>query len=243
MLERKMDSIKKAIDESQYTVALCGSGMLEECGHMVLKKPDRAYEIETKYGVSPEYIFADAYYSTRTDKFFEFYKNEILFDIDPPQCAYSLAAMERAGKLQCTITSNVYELAQRAGCKNVINMHGSIYNNRCQHCHKEYPVEYIKHAKRVPLCESCGSVIRPQVSLFGDMIDGQLMARAASEIERADVLLVLGTNLDSDVFGNYIKYFNGSKLIVIHQEPHLKDKNADLVIYDLPGNVLSQMYR
>ena len=237
----KIESMRRAIEQSRYTVALCGSGILEECGYIVLKKPDRAYEIEAKYGVSPEYIFTDSYYNTRTDKFFEFYRNEVLKDIAPPDTSYKLAAMERAGRLNCIITSNLYELSQRAGCHNVINMHGSIYQNRCNHCGREYSVDYIKNSKRVPLCESCGSVIRPKVAFFGDMLDGRLIARAAGEVERADVLLVLGTTLDSDVFGNYIKYFNGSKMIIVHKEEHLKDKLADIVIYDTPGNVLAQL--
>lgn len=241
MFISKTESMKRALEQSKYTVALCGSGILEECGYIVLKKPGRAYEIEEKYKVSPEYIFTDSYYNTRTDKFFEFYKNEILIDIDPPETSYRLAAMERAGKLNCIITSNLYELSQRAGCHNVINMHGSIYQNKCNHCGRQYPVEYIKNAKRVPRCESCGSVIRPQVAFFGDMLDGRLIARTATEVERADVLLVLGTTLDSDVFGNYIKYFNGSKMIIVHEEEHLKDKRADIVIYGTPGEVLKEI--
>lgn len=241
MMDKKIESLKRALDESRYTVALCGSGMLEECGYLVLKKPDRAYEIEEKYGVSPEYIFTDAYYSTRTDKFFDFYKEEILLDIEPPKTAYVLAQLEREGKINCLITSNIYNISQRAGCKNVINMHGSIYDNRCPHCGRTYPMEYIKNCKKVPRCENCGAVIRPQVALFGDMLDGRLIARAASEVERADVLLLLGTTLDSEVFRNYIKYFDGRKMIIIHKEEHLKDRKADLVIYAMPGEVVSQL--
>lgn len=241
MLERRIESLKQALDESKYTVVLCGSGLLEEQGYLMLKKPERAYDIESRYGVSPEYIFSDGYYSTRTDKFFEFYRNEILLDIEPGESAYSLAKLEETGKVQCIITSNIYEVGQRGGCKNVINMHGSIYRNKCAHCGKEYSVEYMKNSQRVPRCEQCGTVIRPGVSLFGDMLDGQLIAKTATELEKADVLLILGTTLDSDVFRNYIKYFEGSKLIIIHKEPHVKDKYADIVIYDEPRNVLKKL--
>lgn len=241
MMDQKIESLNRALKESKYTVVLCGSGILEEEGIYMLKKPERAYEIELKYGVSPEYIYSDGYYSTRPDKFFEFYRNEILIDIEPGDTPKKLAELERAGLIHYVISSNIYNLSGRAGCKNVINLHGNIYDNRCPHCQRSYPSEYIKNQSKVPRCESCGSVIRPKVSLFGDMLDGQIIAKTATEIEKADVLLILGTSLDSDVFHNYIKYFEGSRLILVHKEPHLKDKHADLVIYDEPKNVLNAL--
>ncbi|MDY5456732.1 MAG: Sir2 family NAD-dependent protein deacetylase [Bariatricus sp.] len=241
MMEQKIESLKRALKESKYTVALCGSGILEEEGYMMLKKPERAYDIETRYGVSPEYIFSDGYYSTRPDKFFEFYRNEVLLDIEPGDSPRKLAELERAGMLDCIVTSNIYNLSGRAGCRNVVNLHGNIYDNKCPHCGRSYSVDYIKNTVKVPRCESCGSVIRPMVSLFGDMLDGQLIARTATELEKADVLLILGTTLDSEVFHNYVKYFDGSRLIVVHKEPHLKDRYADLVICDDPKNVLNAL--
>lgn len=241
MTDRQLEALKKALDESRYTVAVCGSGMLEECGNPVIKNPKRAYDIEQKYGISPEYIFTDAYFSTRTARFFEFYRNEMLLDIKPTIAAKCLASLEAEGKLNSVITANIYELPQRAGCKNVINIHGSIFHNRCPRCKKEYSLDYIKESKKVPLCEECGAVIRPQLSLFGDMLDSAVISRATEEIEKADVLLILGTTLDSEVFGNYFKYFEGSKMILIHENVNRKDKNADLVIYGTPGQVLAQL--
>ena len=241
MTEKTREYLKKALDESKYTVAICGSGILDECGHPTIKTPSRAYELEEKYGVSPEYIFTDTYFNNRTALFYQFYKNEMLLDLEPPRTAYALAAMERAGKLNCVVTANIYELPARAGCHNVINIHGSIYNNICPRCKRQYPVEYIRNSKKVPLCETCDVAIRPQLSLFGDMLGGSMIAQVAEEVEKADVLLVIGTTLDSEVFRNYIKYFNGSRLIVIHEYEHIMDKNADLVIYDTAGNALGEL--
>lgn len=242
MVQGNVELLKKMLNESNYTVALCGSGMLEEAGFITVKTPERAYEIEEKYGVSPEYLFSSVYYNTRAGEFFEFYKNEMLnVNLELTQSSYALAAMERAGKLQCTITSNIYEMAKRAGCQNVIHLHGSIYQNKCPNCGRMYSVDYIKNAKRVPLCESCNTMIRPLVSLFGETLDSQLMTRTTQEIEKADVLLVLGTTLDSEVFSNYIKYFNGSRVIIIHKRQHYSDERADIVFYDEPKNVLGQL--
>lgn len=241
MTDRRIESIRKALKESRYTVAICGSGVLDECGLGAIKSPQRAYEIEERYGVSPEYIFTDAYFSTRTAKFFEFYRNEMLLDIEPSATSRCLAALEQNGRLDSIITANIYELPQRAGCTNVINIHGSIYRNVCPRCRREYPLSYIRETPKVPLCESCGAVIRPQLALFGDMLDANTIARATEEVEKADVLLLLGTTLDSEVFHNYIKYFEGSKMILIHPEEHRLDKNADIVVYDMPGQALSRV--
>lgn len=242
MIKGNVDLLKEILDKSQYTVAICGSGMLAEMGFITVKTPERAYEIEKKYGVSPEYLFTSVYYNTRSDKFFEFYKNEMLnINLEPTPSSYILAAMERAGKLQCVITSNIYENPQKAGCHNVINLHGSVYQNKCPKCGRMYSLDYIKFSKRVPLCETCNTMIRPLVSLFGETLDSQLMTRTTQEIEKADVLLVLGTTLDSEVFSNYIKYFNGSRIVIIHKNSHYSDEKADIVFCDEPKNILTQL--
>ena len=121
----------------------------------------------------------------------------------------------------------------------MINLHGSIHENICPHCGRTYPLEYIRASKKVPLGEDCSRVIRPQVALFGEMMDSQLMTRATWEIENADTLILLGTTLDSEVFSKYIKYFEGTNLVIIHKEHHHSDSRADLVIWDEPRNVFT----
>lgn len=234
----KLETLKELIENGKYVVALCGSGMIEECGMYPLKDQERAYQIEEKYGRSPEYLYTDAFFNTRTELFYDFYKNEILADLEPTASTYALAAMERAGKLKYTISSNVYALSRRSGCKNVIDLHGNIYENHCQRCGKSYTLDYVKNAKKVPYCEDCGGVIRPDVSFFGEMLDSEKLSRTLEEIEKSDVLLLLGTSFRSEVFRNYIKCFEGSKIVVIHKENALMDEKADLLIYDEPKNVL-----
>ena len=234
--------LRKALDESKYTVVLGGPGVLEESGYFVQKDPEKAYEVEKKYGVSVEYIYSSAYFNTRPDQFYDFYKNEIIkTDLEPNETEKALAAMEAAGKLQCVVTSNVYDLSGRAGVKNVINLHGTIYQNICPHCHTEYSIDYIRKAPKVPLCEKCNSVVRPMISLFGEMVDSQVMTRTTEEVEKADVLLLLGTTLESLVFKNYIRYFTGKTIAIIHKEPHYTDTKADIVIYGMPKEILPQL--
>ena len=142
-MEERIATLRRILDESSYTVALCGSGMMEEGGYIGVKNPDKAYDIEKKYGYSPEEIFTSAFYNTRPKLFFDFYKQEMLNGgPEPTESETVLEKMEQDGKLQCIITSNIYELCQRSGCKNVIELHGSIYHNICQRCGREYPVEY-----------------------------------------------------------------------------------------------------
>lgn len=234
--------LKRILDNSSYTVAVSGPGVAEEGGYLEIRNPERAYDLESRYGASPDEIFSGAYYNTRPARFFEFYKNEILGQIPEPgpACA-ALAAMERAGKLQCIATQNLFEQEQRAGCRNVINLHGSVYENRCAHCGRSYSIRDILNARGIPVCSVCEAVIRPQVTLFGEMVDSRVMTKTTEEIERADVLLVLGATLRSEVFSNYLRYFSGNHLVVIHREEHFLDKQASLVILDSPGNVLQQL--
>ena len=240
--EKKIEVLKKILEESHYTVILGGSGMMEESGYQGIKMPERAYEIERRYGVSPEDIFTSVFYNNRTAQFFEFYRNEML--MDPPQpteSAYAAARMEQAGKLQRIIDANIFEQPQRGGCRNVISLHGSIYQNSCPHCKRAYSMEYVRDSGKIPRCESCGRVIRPGVMLFGEMMDSTLMSEATRQIESAEVLLLLGTSISSEVFSKYVRYFEGSKLVIVHREPHDLDERADLVILDEPKNVLSKL--
>lgn len=235
----RIQALKRILDGSTYTVAICGSGMMEEGGTLGIKKPDRAYEIEKKYGASPEYIYSSVYYNTRAEQFFQFYREELLKNRPlVTESGRALAAMEKAGKLQCIVSGNIYNLSKISGCKNVINLHGNIYDNHCPRCKKQYSLEYMLNAKKVPICETCNVPIRPGVSLFGEMVDSQLMTKTTEEVEKADVLMLLGTTLESETFKNYVRYFSGSHLVIIHQNRHYTDDKADFVIIDHPKNVL-----
>ena len=240
--EKKIEVLKKILDESNYTVVIGGSGMMEECGYKGIKTPERAYEIERRYGISPEDIFTSVFYNNRTAQFFEFYRNEMLMNPpEPTESAYAAAKMEQAGKLQCIIDGNIFEQPQRGGCRNVIPLHGSIYRNACPHCRKTYSMEYVRDSGKIPRCEDCGRVIRPGVMFFGEMMDSTLMSEATRQIESAEVLLLLGTSMDSDVFSKYVKYFDGGKLVIIHKNHHDLDEKADLVILDEPKILLSKL--
>ena len=235
----KIEQLRRILDNSKYTVALCGSGMMEEGGFIGIKKQDKAYDIESRYGYCVEEMYSSAFYNTRPEQFFEFYKKEMLLRA-PKDTATgpALAAMEQVGRLQCVIDSNIYDKAHRGGCRRVINLHGSIYENQCPRCKKKYSLAYILDAKRVPLCDECNVPVRPMISLIGEMVDSQNMTQTTEEITKSDTLLLLGTTMASEVFRQYIKYFSGRSLVIIHKAPHYSDKEATMVILDHPMNVL-----
>lgn len=225
-------TLLQILKESTYTTVLSGYEMLQESDYPEIRDGKESYDIEQKYGYSADEMFSSSFYSTRTEQFFNFYRNEILSALDKPpgKCFYEMAELERRGLFQSIITRRVFGLPETAGCKNVINLHGSVYNNYCSHCKKQYPVEYIRNAKRVPLCEECHAVIRPRVCLFGETVDNQTITKAAEEIQKADVLLVLGTNLRTHLCAQLVHYYEGEKLILVNSAPHFSDRYADLVV-------------
>lgn len=225
-------TLLQILKESTYTTVLSGYEMLQESDYPEIRDGKESYDIEQKYGYSADEMFSSSFYSTRTEQFFNFYRNEILSALDKPpgKCFYEMAELERRGLFQSIITRRVFGLPETAGCKNVINLHGSVYNNYCSHCKKQYPVEYIRNAKRVPLCEECNAVIRPRVCLFGETVDNQTITKAAEEIQKADVLLVLGTNLRTHLCAQLVHYYEGEKLILVNSAPHFSDRYADLVV-------------
>jgi NAD-dependent deacetylase len=152
-----------------------------------------------------------------------------------------MARMEQAGKLQCVITANVFNQAIRGGCEHVINLHGTVYENQCPRCGELYTVEDILEMKGILCCRVCNATIRPKVSLFGEMVDSRIMTRTTEEIEKAEVLLLVGTTLRSETFSNYLKYFHGKYLAVLHRTPHYSDEKADLTLIGEPGQILSQL--
>ena len=222
----------KILKESKYTTVLSGFEMLQENGYPAIRDGEESYDIEQKYGYSVDEMFTSAFYSTRKPQFFYFYRNELLSALDiPPGKGYlEMAELEEKGLFQTIITRRVFGLPERAGCKNVINLHGSVYENYCPHCGKKYPVEYIREAKRVPLCTECNAPIRPGVCLMGEKVDNKVITKAADEVQKADVLLVLGTNLKTYLCTQLINYYEGDKLIVVNPEPHFSDKYADILV-------------
>lgn len=239
----KQESMKRALKRSNNLVCLLGRRVSMDTGCDSYSGNDFIYDVEEKYGCSPEEIFTTEFYQNRPRQFFEYYRQEILSKRgEPNECHEVLARMEKDGKLKAIVTRGIFNLAHRSGCQNVITLHGNIYDNRCPRCGKKYPMEYILNATPVPLCEECGAIVRPQICLTGEILDNQKMTESAKMIGEADTLLVLGSNLKSELCEYALKYFHGDALLLINDIPHYSDRNADYWITGHPREILPQIY-
>lgn len=242
MMEERLILLKKMLLESDYLVILKGIGVSMECGCTSYRRSKYAYEIEEKYGRSPEEIFSAGFYNTRVREFSEFYKNDLISSLGEINDGLkTLKKLEDMGVLKMIITRDIFSLAHRAGCKNVIELHGSVYHNECPHCRRKYPLEYIRDSKGVPRCENCGTTIRPQIVLAGEMVNNALSTKAADEVSKADTLLLLGCDMSSVLAESFLRYFTGKRVILIHNREHYADSKADLVIHGKSMDILAQL--
>ena len=239
----KEKNILRILKESRYTVVLSGIEMMQESGYPLLRDGEESYDIESKYGYSFEEMFSSSFYSARKELFFRFYKEVILkaAETPPGQGFLSLKKLQDRGLVNSIITRRIAGLEDRAGCTNVVNLKGTVFQNTCPSCGRSYSMEYVRDAKGVPLCEKCLVAIRPGVCLFGEMIDNGLMTRAAGEVEKADVLLVLGASLNTPLCSQMLQYYSGTNLILVTGSEHYTDQRADFIVYGRCDDFLERL--
>ncbi|HIZ44043.1 MAG TPA: hypothetical protein H9672_04850 [Firmicutes bacterium] len=238
--------LKQMIEESQKIMVFSGMGLVRESGIPYFRDEPYAYQIETKYGVSPEEFLSTAYYSSRPGAFYSFYKNEVLkLGGEPNAAHYALAKLEKlkekAGGSLIVATRTISSFHQRAGVKNVIELHGNIYNNHCIQCGKEFSPQYILESHGIPHCDECQGAIRPGILLAGERLDNGLISKVADETEKADMLLVIGTHLDAYLTKRFRNYYEGERLVLITNETHPTDREANMVIYEKASDVLPKI--
>lgn len=241
----KVKQIAQILHESKYVVCISGREMIVEDGIDSMRDMETAYEIEMKYGYSPEEVFSAQFFNTRVEQFYDFYREEVLKqDKEPGEAYRALARMEQLGVLKATITRQLYNFPKRAGCRSVYNLHGNIYEkNRCPRCGRMYTKEYLLHTDKVPLCENCRIPIHPGVTLLGEMVEIGLTTKAADEISKADTLLLAGTHMKSDIVKQFLHYYKGHKVILIHSNEHYADSSADYFLSGRVSQVLPEIAR
>ncbi len=238
-----VQNLGQVLRSSRRIACLLGLHVASDCGCFDYRDSENAYAIETHYGYSPEEIFSAAFYNTRPKLFFEYYHKEILDKLGEPCGAlHTLKRMEDEGHIGSVITRSIYGLPRRAGIRNYVEMHGSVYENKCPHCGTYYDLDYVREADGIPFCKHCGSVVRPQIVLDGEMIPNEKITASAYEVSQADTLLVLGCTLRSTLARNAIRYFEGSRIILINEEENFSDTIADLVFHGKPRDILPKIY-
>ena len=236
----RIEELQKIIDESQNIVFFGGAGVSTESGIPDFRSQDGLYNQKYKY--PPERIVSHSFFRAKTEEFYEFYKDKMIFPEAKPNAAHlKLAELEKAGKLSAVITQNIDGLHQMAGSKNVLELHGSIHRNYCQGCGKFYAVDYIMNSEGIPKCEDCGGLIKPDVVLYEEGLDARVTDAAVRAIASADTLIIGGTSLIVYPAASYINYFRGRNLVVINKSDTARSVNATLVINDPIGEVLGQI--
>ncbi len=234
-----LTKLQNIIDQSNNIVFFGGAGVSTESGIPDFRSQDGLYA--QKYAYPPEQIVSHTFFAYRTKEFFDFYRDKMLYPAAKPNPAHIfLAKLEQAGKLKAVITQNIDGLHQAAGSKNVLELHGSVLRNYCTRCGKFYPVEYIKNSAGVPKC-GCGGVIKPDVVLYEESLDGDIINAAIRAISEADALIIGGTSLVVYPAAGFINFFRGRHLVVINKSATSADKTAELVINDSIGKVFSSL--
>ena len=194
-----------------------------------------------KFDYPPETIISHSFYERKPEYFFNFYREKMLpLGFMPNITHQVLARLEQEGPLAAVVTQNIDGLHQKAGSKNVFELHGSVLRNYCVKCHKFYPAETVRDAKGVPLCD-CGGIIKPDVVLYEEPLNENVMAGAISAIRKADLLIVGGTSLTVYPAAGLLQYYRGSRLVLINRDETPYDSYADLVFHDSLGKIFAQL--
>ena len=239
MMTSAIETLKTWITESDNIVFFGGAGVSTESGIPDFRSTDGLYH--QKFDYPPETILSHTFFYRNPEYFFRFYREKMLPLVVQPNAAHlKLAGLERAGKLRAIVTQNIDGLHQKAGSKNVFELHGSVYRNYCEKCGKFYGPEYIRDSTGVPRC-TCGGRIKPDVVLYEEGLDQKVLEGAVRAIADADVLIVGGTSLTVYPAAGLIQYYRGQKLVLINRDETQYDSYADLIFRDPIGRVLGAL--
>lgn len=238
-MDREIEQLQRMIDESSSIVFFGGAGVSTESGIPDFRSVDGLYN--QKYDYPPETILSHTFYMKRPEEFFRFYRDKMLFlDAKPNMAHLTLAKLEEKGKLKAIVTQNIDGLHQAAGSKKVYELHGSVLRNYCEKCHKFYDVKEILDTTGVPHC-ACGGRIKPDVVLYEEGLDQNILHGAIKAISEADMLIIGGTSLAVYPAAGLIDYYQGNKLVLINKTPTQRDTMADLSITGSIGEVFAQI--
>ncbi len=233
------EKLQKMIDECENIVFFGGAGVSTESGVKDFRSVDGLYN--EKYDYPPEVMLSRTFFDEHTEEFYKFYKDKLnCLDIEPNVTHKYLKKLEDQGKLKAIVTQNIDGLHEKAGSKNVLLLHGTTYRNYCMDCGKEYSAEYVFKSKGIPKCD-CGGIIKPDVVLYEEPLNEQVVRETIKAISECDLLIIGGTSLVVYPAASYITYFRGKYLVIINRDITSYDKMADLVIHDKLGDIFSKL--
>ena len=235
------EQLNQLVAQSSNVVFFGGAGVSVPSGIPDFRSDNGIYK--QKYRYPAEVMLSHDFFFSRTEEFYDFYRNVMLYPDAKPNAAHlKLAELEKAGKLKAVITQNIDGLHQAAGSKNVLELHGSVHRNYCIHCDEFYPLDTITNSTGIPKCEKCGGIIKPDVVLYGEGLDQRVISESVRAIERCDLLIVGGTSLSVWPAAGLIQYMRrDAKLAIVNLSPTDADRNAQLVIQEGIDSVFSKI--
>lgn len=234
-----MQLLKEWISNSNHIVFFGGAGVSTESGIPDFRSVDGLYR--QKFDYPPETIISHSFYCRDPAYFFRFYREKMLpLGFEPNITHKVLAKWEAEGKLKAVITQNIDGLHQKAGSKHVLELHGSVLRNYCTLCKKFHSAEFVAESQGIPRC-GCGGIVKPDVVLYEESLDGKVLEESIAAIEAADMLIVAGTSLTVYPAAGLIKYYKGDRLVLINRDETPYDSYADLVLHKSLGEVFSQL--
>lgn len=238
-MENKIQQLKQLVNESNNIVFFGGAGVSTESGISDFRSKDGLYN--QKYDYPPEEILSHTFFIKHTEEFYKFYKDKMnSLKYEPNITHIKLAQLESKGKLKAIITQNIDGLHQKAGAKNVYELHGSVLRNYCMKCKKFYDAKYVFSSKGIPIC-TCGEIIKPDVVLYEEGLDENTLEKSIISIINADLLIVAGTSLTVYPASGLINYFRGKNLVLINRDVTPFDSRANLVINETLGKVFKEI--
>ena len=235
------EELTKILRDSNNIVFFGGAGVSTASGIPDFRSANGLYNQKYRRTLSPEEMVSHSFFERDPEDFFAFYKEKLIYpDAEPNGCHIALAKLEEMGKLKAVVTQNIDGLHQKAGSKVVYELHGSVLRNYCTRCHRFFDENFILQSEGVPKCPSCGAVVKPDVVLYEEMLDEDVISKAVRAISKADVLIIGGTSLIVYPAAGFIRYFKGRKLVVINKSETGADSWADLVLHEDIAAVMSE---
>lgn len=239
-----MEQLTKILKESNNIVFFGGAGVSTESGTPDFRSSNGLFNEKLNITFTPEQLVSHSFYIRYPKEFFNFYKAKLIYPEAKPNAAHmALAKLEEMGKLKAVITQNIDGLHQAAGSKNVFELHGSVLRNYCVKCHAFYDENFILESKGVPTCTKCGGTVKPDVVLYEEGLDDDVIRGSINAISKAETLIIGGTSLVVYPAAGLINYFNGKNLVLINKSTTSADNKSTLVINDSIGKILDKVIK
>ncbi|MBS6025177.1 MAG: NAD-dependent protein deacylase [Paeniclostridium sordellii] len=241
-MNSKIEELKELISASNNIVFFGGAGTSTESGIPDFRSSNGLFNEKLNCNFTPEQLVSHTFFVRYPEDFFKFYKDKLIYKNAKPNKAHiALAELEKCGKLKAIITQNIDGLHQMAGSKNVFELHGSVHRNYCENCRKFYNLDDMLNLDGiVPHCEECGSIVKPDVVLYEEALDDEVVNKAISAISKTDLLIIGGTSLVVYPAAGFINYFKGKNIVVINKDNINLNKNNVLEINESIGEVLNK---